>query len=228
MALGLSSNGNGEGGSFLPIVKWDARAGRFFRVDREQGPNGWASNDVDLTMDRPKFAVDFGSIETGFLHFGPTGPDFHMVPMGSQMPKKPSADHKLGFRVKVAGNVLKGVREFSSSAKAVLAAMDTLHDAFMAAPESASGKIPVVELAGSTTVVTNGPQGKVTAYGPVFKIVAWTDRLPELGDRTVAAPNGTEGAAVTAGPASNHVPPPAPKPAPVQAATEQVPDAMPF
>lgn len=209
MALGLSNGSSGEGGSYLPIVKWDARAGRFFRVDREQGANGWTSNDVDLTMSKPRFAIDFGSIETGYLHFGPAGPDFHLSPLGSAMPAKPTKEHKPGFRVKLAGNALNGVREFSSSAKSVLASIDNLHSAFEAAPEAAAGKIPVVELSGSTTIVTNGPQGKVTSYSPSFTIVSWTDRLPELGARTVPPPDGAKVEHQAAPPPANHVPPPA-------------------
>ena len=210
MALGLSS-GN-EGGSFLPIVTWDARAGRLFRHDRTQGADGWSTDKVDLTMDKPKFAIDFGSIETGWQAFLPTGPDFKMTSLGSPMPERPSKDHKPGFRVKLAGNALGGVREFAASAKSVLSAIDGLHSTFEAAPEAATGKIPVVELAGSTTVVTNGPQGKVTSYSPVFRVIQWVDRLPEFGDRTVAAPGG-KAAAPVAPPAaasapSNHVPPP--------------------
>jgi len=143
MALGLS-NGS-SGGDFLPIVKWDARAGRFFRVDRSQGANGWESNDVDLTMDKPKFCVDLGSIEVGFMAFLPTGPDFHLTPYGNPMPEKPSKDHKAGFKVRLAGNALNGVREFSSSAKSVLAAMDNLHSAFEAAPEAVDDAADAVD-----------------------------------------------------------------------------------
>ena len=228
MALGLS-NGS-SGGDFLPIVKWDARAGRFFRVDRSQGANGWESNDVDLTMDKPKFCVDLGSIEVGFMAFLPTGPDFHLTPYGNPMPEKPSKDHKAGFKVRLAGNALNGVREFSSSAKSVLAAMDNLHSAFEAAPEAVAGKVPVVELSGSTTVVTNGPNGKVTSYSPTFTIVAWVDRVAEFGDRTVPAPTAKAPiaqpqATTQAAPPANHVPPPAAA-AHAQAATP--PAGMPF
>jgi hypothetical protein len=226
MGLGLST-GSGEGGSFLPIVKWDARAGRLFRVDRAQGPNGWESNDVDLTMQKPRFAIDFGSIETGWMAFTATGPDFRMQPLGSPAAERPSKEHKAGFRVKVGGKVLDGVREFSASAKSVLSAIDSLHTTFEGREEAKAGKIPVVELTGSVAVVTNGPQGKVTSYSPVFDIVAWADRLPEMGDRTVPAPGGN-GAAVAATPTaapSNHVPPPAPPPTP--AATAPAAAAMP-
>lgn len=215
MGLGFNT-GNGDGGSFLPIVKWDARAGRLFRVDRTQGPNGWESNDVDLTMQRPKFAIDFGSIETGWMHFTATGPDFRLAPLGQPLPERPSKEHKQGFRVKVMGQILDGVREFSASAKSVLSAIDSLHTVFEGQPEAQTGKIPVVELTGSVAVVTNGPQGKVTSYSPQFDIVGWTDRLPEMGERTVAIPkplNTTAAmpapAPAPAAPPPNHVPPPA-------------------
>jgi hypothetical protein len=224
MALGLS---NGNGGDFLPICKWDARAGRFFRVDRAQGADGWKSTDVDLTMDKPKFAIDFGSIETGWLAFMATGPDFKVAPLGQPMPERPSKEHKAGFKVKLAGNALNGVREFSASSKAVLASIDALHSTFEASPEAQAGKIPVVELSGSTSVVTNGPNGKVTSYSPVFTIVSWTDRLPALGERTVPAPAARAAAAPVAAAPAQHVPPPHVAAAATAAAAE-VPDAMPF
>lgn len=224
MALGLNT---GSGGTdFLPICKWDARAGRFFRVDRAQGVDGWGSTDVDLTMDKPKFCVDFGSIETGHMAFLPTGPDFHLAPLGSPMPPKPSKDHKAGFRVKLAGNALNGVREFSSSAKSVLASIDNLHSAFEAAPEAAAGKVPVVELSGSTTVVTTGPNGKVTSYSPTFTIVAWVDRIAEFGDRTVPAPGAAKPAHAQAPAAAHSAPPAGHVPPPASVATP--PSGMPF
>jgi hypothetical protein len=215
MALGL--NNNREGGDFLPIVKWDARSGRMFRVDRSQGINGWESNDVDITSPPPRMAVDFGSIETGWMHFSPTGPDFRMAALGTAMPERPSKEHKQGFRVKVAGQILGGVREFGTSAKSVLTAMDALHSSFESAPEAAAGKIPVVDITGSAPIVTNGPQGKVTSYAPVFVIVGWTDRMPEMGDRTVPPPraNGNGG---------HHAPPPPPvTPPPVYSAPPAAP-----
>lgn len=223
MALGLNTNGNGA--DFIPIVKWDARAGRLFRVDRTQGANGWESSDTDLTFDKPAFLVDFGSIQVGFLAFLSTGPSFTLVPLGSPLPEKPSADHRPGMRVKLySPKHFDGVREFASSAKAVLSAMDALHTAFEAAPEAAQGKLPIVQLDGSTQVVTKGPNGNVTSYSPAFKIVRWADRPSDLGERTVPPP-GTK--AAPAKPA-NHVPPPAPKkpaPTPEPAMAD---DEMPF
>ena len=62
MALGLGSTGNGEGGAFLPLAKYDARSGRFSIVQRSQDAMGvWSSDDTDITRDQPQFVIDFGS-----------------------------------------------------------------------------------------------------------------------------------------------------------------------
>ncbi len=208
MALGLNTGSNGA--DFLPIAIYDARAGRMFKVERAQvSTGGWESNRVDITSPPPSFAVDFGTIEVGWIVFAATGPDFQLVPIGQPLPAQPSKDYKQGFRVRIFGNVLDGLREFSHTAKCVLSAVDDLHTRYEAAPEAAAGKIPVVKLTGTTAVVTTGPQGKTTNYGPVFEIVTWTDRKPEMGERTVPTPgaktNGANGA--------HHAPPPAPPPA---------------
>lgn len=212
MGLGLS-NSSGGSGDYLPIITWDARAGRMFRIDRSQGGDGgWVSDKIDITNDRPTMVADLGSIEVGWMAFLPTGPSFKMAPLGSSFPEKPSADHKQGARLKVySPKNLNGVREFATSAKSVLGAIDALHDAFVQSPEAASGKVPVVQLDGSTSITTKGPNGNVTSYAPVLKILQWVDRPSELGDRTVAAPGGVIAAAPAprAAAPTSHVPPPA-------------------
>ena len=209
MALGLNNGGGNSDGSFLPICKYDARAGRLFRVDRSQrGDGSYQSDNVDISQPAPQFAVDMGSIQVGWLAFSATGPDFHLVPFGSPMPAKPSSDHKAGFRVKLGGKIMGGVRELAASSKCVLSAIDGLHTAYEAAPEAASGKIPLVKMTGTKPITTKGPQGTTTNYAPVFEIVGWVDRLPDMGERTVALPRAVDRASK---PVSNHVPPPAPK-----------------
>jgi hypothetical protein len=48
MALGLQTESSG-GGDFTPIIKFDARAGRMFRVDREQDASGsWNTENVEV------------------------------------------------------------------------------------------------------------------------------------------------------------------------------------
>lgn len=207
MALGLS---NGSDREFLPLAIYDARAGRLFKVESKQGPGGWERERVDISSPPPAFAVDLGSIEVGWILFTVGAPDFQMVPLGHPLPAQPSKEHKQGFRVKVMGRALDGLREFSHTAKCVLGAVDDLHSLFEAAPEAATGKIPVVKLSGTVPVVTKGGGQTSTNYRPVFEIIQWTDRAPEMGERTVPAPGGKA----------------AHKPAPAPAAA--VPDTAPW
>lgn len=219
MALGLNTTSNG--GDFLPICTWDARAGRFFRVDREQNSDSsWSSVKVDMTSDNPTFLMDMRSIEVGYLAFTATGPAFDLVPFGQPMPAKASAEHKAGMRVKLYSPKFFGEkpREFAASAKSVLGAIDALHTAYQTAPEAAQGKLPVVQLKGSTMIVTKGPNGTVTSYAPTFTVTGWSERPAILGDATVAIPEaGRAAPAAPAAPApapaaSRHVPPPKSKP----------------
>lgn len=217
MALGFQSTSAGE---FLPLLTYDARAGRMFKRDRVQGASGWETKNEDITNAPPTFAVDFRSIEVGWIAFTATGPSFALAPAGHPVPARPNQDHKNGFKVKVYGpQQLGGIREFSSSSKAVMGALDELHNTYMAAPEAAQGKIPVVQMAGTMPITAKGPQGTTTNYAPVFKVIQWIDRPAELGEATVALP-AAGGQAVPSTPA-NHVPPPA-------AASPTPSAAMPF
>jgi hypothetical protein len=156
MALGLNTGSNG--GDFLPIATFDARAGRLFKVERAQQADGsYMSNKVDITNAQPSFVVDFPTLETGWAAFLPTGPSFAMAPLGQSMPVKPTPEHKQSFKVRLfSPKFLDGLREFSSSSKAVIGALDALHTDYEAAPEAAAGKVPVVKLTGSSRPATSG------------------------------------------------------------------------
>jgi hypothetical protein len=65
--------------------------------------------------------------------------------------------------------------------------LDALHTAYLAAPESKQGLMPVVQLTGTLPVSTRGPQGNITNYSPQLVIVAWAPRPEELGPVTVGA-----------------------------------------
>lgn len=190
--------GNGDGGTFLPLVKYDARSGRMSLSDRVQGANGWESVDTDITREQPIFCMDFGSIEVGWIAFGKP-PTFAVAPLGQPMPKRPEGpDFKQGFRVKVAGKSMKGVREWSTTANAVKGAVEEIHTAFEAAPEAAEGKLPLVQFSDTKPIKTPTPGGSTTNYAPVLQIVGWVDRNADmLGPRTVPAP-GKKAAPVSA------------------------------
>jgi hypothetical protein len=219
MALGLNTSTNGT--DFIPHIRYDARAGRLFRADRAQAPDGrWETTMVDITAPPPQMLMDLAAIEVGWLSYTGGVPDLRMVPFGTPLPPQPSREHRQGFRVRVfAPKLLGGLREFASSAKVVIAAMDALHSAFEAAPERGQGLVPVVCLAGTTPVTSRTPQGSSTNYAPVFRIEKWVSRPAELPSGpvpTIATPPAMAPAAPPSPP--RHVPPPAPVPAPALAA----------
>ena len=236
MLVAVSSSG---GGDRQPVLKYDARAGRIHLMDRVQDNGEWVTHTRDVTMQAPQFAVDFGSVETGWMLF-PKGaaPIMVLAPFGQAEPPQPPAvgtrklsdgrevpnNFQRGFRLKVAGKALADptggvVREFTANARVVLEGVNELHTAFCAAPEARAGKIPVVRLREAAPVKA----GQSTNYKPIFEIVSWADRDEKLfGARTVAPP---------AAGAVQAVPAPA---APVAAATTPVSvstalgDAVPF
>jgi hypothetical protein len=200
---------NSGGGDRLPVLKYDARAGRFFLMDRVENAGVWETVQTELPIATATFAMDFGSVEVGWFLF-PKGaaPMMVTVPYGQPLPPQPSAvgtttdertgkerpnNFKMGFRCKVAGKALAGtvngtVRELAANAGVTIEGLNDLHTAFESAPEAAAGKIPVVKVA----QVIPTKSGQSTNYKPVFQIVAWADRPTDmLGPRTVPAPGVT-------------------------------------
>lgn len=236
MALGLNTSTSGA--DFTPHIRYDARAGRMFRADRSQGADGrWETTLVDITSPPPQFLMDLAQIEIGWLSYTGGTPDLRLVPFGAALPPQPSKEHRQGFRVRVfAPKLLGGLREFASSAKVVIAAMDALHSAYEAAPERGQGLVPVVTFAGTSPVVSKGPQGSSTNYAPVFRIEKWVARPADLPIGALPGAEGPTAAPAPTAPSSaaaptvqappRHVPPPvsvapplpAPAPAPALAA----------
>ena len=191
MTLGINTQmSDGEGGDFLPMIKYGAESGRLYRVDRVGGSNGYENVPTELPAGT-KIAFDFGSISVGWLHFtAGQAPSLSIVPLGKMIPARPSQDHRQGF-VMLVHLGKQGVREFASASKTVTGAIDDLHTAFEAAPEARAGKVPVVEFGGATMTTMKNQHGSKTLYVPNFAIVQWIDRPKEFGARTVPAPGAT-------------------------------------
>lgn len=188
MALGLSTDTSG--GDFSEIVKYDARAGRMFRIDREQGAAGWETNSVEISNGF-KAIFDMENIQVGWALFAAgVAPSFAMVPLGSPLPAKPSDQHKQGFKLmlKLSKEAGGSVRELSSCAKVVINALDTLHTAYEAQKAANPGKLPIVAMTGTTPVVSQGKGQSSTNYMPVFEIVGFVDRPAELTGAKAVAP----------------------------------------
>jgi hypothetical protein len=166
-------------GDFLPIIKYDARAGRIFRIDRTAD----GREPIDIT-DTFAAVFDFENIETGWLNFSGPQPDFKLVKMGEVLPVRPSENHKNGIRLMLklhpgcAGND-KPVREFSTSAKAALSGIEKVYLAYREG-KPGNGKLPIVAMRGSTPVKTGTGDRQSTNYVPKFEIVGWANRPTDL------------------------------------------------
>lgn len=222
MALGLStgSTGNGE---IQPFIKYDAKAGRMFRVDRAQGADGtWATNNVEVT-NVAQMVMDLANIRVGWINYTSQGPVRRLVVLGKEpIPARPDDRDtqgklvfKQGFEVDILLNKDAGggpMRILGSTAGCVIEAMDALHDAYSSAAESKAGKLPIVKISDVQPVKS----GQATNYKPTFAIINW-----------IARPAGLAGASQTASPStapttgSTVVPPPAaPQPAAVSGAND--------
>ena len=174
MALGFSLEEK-KGGNFLPVLKFDAKAGDFIAVNREPQSDGtWEKFEVELPTPF-KFVADFENMEVGWLSFKPGAVDFTVVKIGSPMPARPTPDHKHGIRLRVFVKE-HGLREFAHTSKNVLRAFDVLHDEFVSAAGAHAGKMAVVEVSGTETVkMQTKEQGELRFKVPKWKIAGWVD-----------------------------------------------------
>lgn len=212
MALGIPTGGNRT-----PIVKYDARAGRWFRVDGKDQvvdvSNGFAA------------VFDLAQIEIGWAKFAAgSPPDTSFARVPAPMPPQPTSDHKRAVRlhVKLAKSLGGDMRELMTQASIVMQAIDQLHDAYTAAPEAAQGMLPVVACPTTEAVTISTGAGKSTNYKPVLQIVSWVPRPAELPITDAPVPQAAAAPAVPPATGSTIVPPPAPRPAapPAGGATE--------
>jgi hypothetical protein len=194
------------GGDFLPIIKFDARSGRIFRVDRVETANGFVGEPVDITTIF-KAIVDFENVEVGWINFATgSAPDFRLVPIGQRLPGRPSEVHKNGIRFMVklskegAGDHAP-VREVAGTSKAFLSGVEATYNEYLAERAKNPGKLPVIVLEKTTLVKTGTGDRTSTNYHPVFKIVGWVARgdfvfVPKT-DGTIASPSTQPGAPAT-------------------------------
>ena len=189
MAIGITISSGEGSGDYAAIVKYDARAGRAFRIDRTQGANGFTSNPVDITRTF-KAVMDFENLEVGYLEFGAgAAPIFAMVPLGSPMPAKPTPTAKQGVRITMMLHKDCGgdLREMAGNSAAFLRGVDTIHDAYEHGKVENTGKLPVVALKDTIGVKSGSGEKTSTNYQPVFEIVGWVPRPEKL----VFKPKGT-------------------------------------
>jgi hypothetical protein len=166
-----------SGGDIRPITKWDARAGKFFLVERIQGVDGWTTNPREIS--EPVFLIDMDSLEVGYVAFNPA-PDFHLILQSdaesgaAAYPAQPTPDHRPTFRVNIKLKADQGgdepLRTFGSQAVCVRAAFNDLHTLYEAQKADHGGEMPVARVKGG--VIQKFKNGS-TNYAPDFEIIAW-------------------------------------------------------
>jgi hypothetical protein len=169
-----------QGGDFLPIVKYDARAGRMFRVDRVDTGGQFVSEPVDITSNF-KAIFDLENVETGWINFSTGGaPDFRLVPIGEPLMVRPSEMHKNGIRFMLKLSKDCGgdrpIREIAGTSKAFLSGVEKVFDDYDAQKAEHPGQLPVVVMEGSMPIKSGSGDRQSTNYVPKFKVVGWAPR----------------------------------------------------
>lgn len=169
--MGFMQSTSGDGGDFKVYVKYNAKAGRWYT--KEDKPDAEDFEVADMTA-----VFDFTSLKTGWFLFAPgVAPVRQLNDELRHWAPKPSPDFKQGFQIDLFSNKnLLGVREFASTAGAVIDAMNDVYDDYDRSPESKTGKLPIVKCAAVKPIVSKHG----TNYQPVLEIVGWTERPTEL------------------------------------------------
>jgi hypothetical protein len=166
------------GGDILPLLKFDARVGRFYTETRVQTINGWEKEQSDVT-DRLRMTVDLANVAVGWIRF-PRGapPETALVAVGEDIGEAPSDDHREGFRClcKMDASLGGEVREFMSTSISAWNAMSALHDDYLAEAGKHPGQLPDVALVN----VIERHYSAGSSFEPVFKIIEWVPRPNDL------------------------------------------------
>lgn len=202
--MGFMSN-PATGGEFKVFVKYNAKAGRWYT--KEDKPE---ADEFEVTNMTAIFDMD--NLRTGWFLFAPgVAPVKQFDPSLTEPSPKPGEGFKRGFELDVYSDKnLHGLREFASTAGAVIEAMNDLYDDWQANKAANPGKLPVVKCVGVSPVTNKHG----TNYRPQLEIVSWADRPAEMtGAPTAASPVPAPAAK------AEHTPPPAAK-APAPAAVD--------
>jgi hypothetical protein len=174
MALGKRK----DSANFLPLCKYDARTGTFYLQDRTQVDGNWQTAQRDVT-DTFRAVFDLEHLQRGWIRF-PQGadPEVKLVPAGEDPGEAPADDWKEGLRllIKMSPQLGGDIRELMSTARALWAGIDTLHDEYLAAAADHPGELPEVVLSEARQTKS----GSSTNYLPVFEIADWVQRPSDL------------------------------------------------
>jgi hypothetical protein len=196
------------GGDFLPIIKYDAKAGQFKLIERVQTANGFESQEEIMDRLKLKMVVDLYNLETGWIDFTSGAPQFNLVlardlydpdrnPDGIVFPAPPvpQGGWKTGIRfmIKLPKSVAldaspprsvqvdRTIREVATCAKAFMSGIEEIYETFLAEAGKHPGSVPVLKLHGVPAVQKTGSGVRTNvAYRPSFVIDKWVPRPADL------------------------------------------------
>jgi len=157
-------------GDFLPYVKYNGKAGRWY-VKKD---------DAEVEVTNPVFVADFDNIKTGwFMFMEGQAPSITLDPDLQNPAPKPSDKHKRGFAVQLfSKNQFGGVVELNGASMHLSNAINELYEQYE--KDRKPGQLPVVACTGTTPM--KDKMG--TNYRPIFKIEKWVDRPAEFDAET--------------------------------------------
>lgn len=175
MALNL-----GGGGDFLPYVKFNGKADKWFVRGEVNGAN------ADIEIARPTFVADFKTIQTGWFYLkSGAAPQIIYDPSLATPAPKPAETfvddkgkvrdcYKRGFKLNLFSQQSfggEGLVEFTGASMHVCAAINEVYAQYEKDAAANPGKMPVVACTGSAA--QKDKHG--TNYKPVFSILKWVD-----------------------------------------------------
>jgi hypothetical protein len=166
-----------EASKILPRCKYDARVGQFYLVDRVPDNEGvWRDEQRNVDNDNFSAVFDMANLLLGWMHFPKSAaPDLRLIKPGMDWrDEPPSKSHKLGVRLLMS--IDGHLRECMSTSVGLWAALDKLHDQFLAETATHPGQLPVVGI--DNVIKTETSAG--ASCEPVLAIDGWVDRPPEL------------------------------------------------
>jgi hypothetical protein len=155
---------------FLPSIRINGKDGGVERSTWDGTNRGLEVIDDFVAL------FDFATLKVGWIEFSDKGPDKRLVALGDPLPDRPSEKHKQGVELVVQLPGSLGCHELCSTAIGVVAALEAVYDAALAAPEWSRGEVPVVRLTEFIREKTRHGNRAV----PVFQIIGWKERPKEL------------------------------------------------
>jgi hypothetical protein len=194
---------------FIPYVKFNAKAGRWYSKD---------DTGLEFEVANMTAIFDFESIRVGWVHFTEGQAPDATWDTGPVAAAPPTPLHKRGFSLNVySKKELGGIREFSSTSNVTIVAIKDLYDKFENAPERKKGMVPVVRCENVLPIKSKFG----TNYQPVLSLLRWVARPAELPAHLGLGNGATEPAKPAAAQPVSNVPPPLNKLAQQSAADDE-------